>query len=43
MNLFMKQNKLTDIENRCVVATGREKRGRDELESLGFVDVNYYI
>ena len=41
MNLFTKQ-RLTDIENRLVVAKG-EGVGEGRTESVGLADVNYYI
>ena len=41
MNLAIKQ-KLTDMENRLVVAKGRGQ-GLGQTGSLGLVDANYYI
>ena len=38
MNLSTKRNRLTDIENRLVVAKWEGRTG-----SVGLVDVNYYI
>ena len=38
MNLFMKQNRITDIQNRLVVANGEGWSGK-----LGLADVSFYI
>ena len=38
MNLFMKQNRIADIQNRLVVTKGEGWSGR-----LGLADVSFYI
>ena len=40
MNLFTKQSRLKDIENRRVVA---KRVGEQRIGSLGSADGNYYI
>ena len=42
INLFIERNRLTDMENRLVVAKG-EGEGVEWTGSLGAVDANYYI
>ena len=37
------RNRLTDIENRLVVAKGERWVGERRIESLGLADANYYI
>ena len=39
----MKQNRLTDIENRLLVAKTEVRWGRDGLWNLELVDAIYYI
>ena len=41
MNFSMKQNRLTDTENRLVIAKG-EGDGEGRIGSLGLADANYY-
>ena len=44
MNLLQDRNRLTDVENRLVVAKGEgEGEGMGWTGSLGLVDVNYAI
>ena len=43
MNLSGNRNRVTGIENRCVIAKAREVGGVGWTGSLGLVDANYYI
>ena len=42
MNLFTKQNRLTDIENKIMVTKG-ESGGKGQIRSLGLADTHYCI
>ena len=42
MNLFIKQNRLTDMENKLMV-TKEEVVGEAQISSLGLIDTQYYI
>ena len=41
MNISMKKNRLTDIQNRLVVARGWGEGG--QIGGLGLADANYHI
>ena len=43
MNLSTKKTRLTDIENRLVVAMGKQRGGEGWSGSLGLAEANYYI
>lgn len=43
MNLFIKRNRFTDMENRLVVAKGKEGHGETWIGSFGLADARHYI
>ena len=43
MNHLGNKNRLTNIQNRLVVARGEGGEGEEWIGSLGLADANYYI
>ena len=43
INISVKQNTLTDIENRSAITIGEEGLGEGRIGSLELADANYHI